>query len=262
MTTPALQSFSRKKLANAAYGAFMQSFEKLILKATTEKLGLDTGAFSAFQTKLTQFVDSNRTAGQQDLTKRLNDLDYRRDQLLIYCFAKINLEASSPKEAIRKAAETLTPLRKQYFGIQSNPQREESFLINGLLLDAEKEPYKAAITTLGLKEALEELKKVNADFETQLSQRAEAQLTESPLPAKQLRAELDEFYDTATRRVDAFNLLTPTAESWSFVVSLNKLIKDTNGIRKLHKTQLGMWTEEGGREDEEESQTSPSEKQE
>ena len=213
MTTPALQSFSRKKLANAAYGAFMQAFEKLILKATTEKLGLDTGAFTAFQTKLIQFVDSNRTAGQQDLTKRLNDLDYRRDQLLIYCFAKINLEASSPKEAIRKAAEALVPLRKQYFGLQSNPQREESFLINGLLLDAEKEPYKAAITTLGLKEALEELKKVNADFETQLSQRAEAQLAESPLSAKQLRAELDEFYDTATRRVDAFNLLTPTAES-------------------------------------------------
>ena len=213
MTTPALQSFSRKKLANAAYGAFMQAFEKLILKATTEKLSLDASAFSAFQTKLIQFVDSNRTAGQQDLTKRLSDLDYRRDQLLIYCFAKINLEASSPKEAIRKAAEALAPLRKQYFGIQSNPQREESFLINGLLLDAEKEPYKAAITTLGLKEALEELKRVNTDFEAQLSQRAEAQLTESPLPAKQLRAELDEFYDTATRRVDAFNLLTPTAES-------------------------------------------------
>ena len=103
---------------------------------------------------------------------------------------------------------------------------------------------------------------MNADFEAQLSQRAEAQLAESPLSAKQLRAELDEFYDTATRRVDAFNLLPPTAESWSFVTSLNKLIKDTNSIRKLHKTQLGMWTEEGGREDEEESQTSPSEKQE
>lgn len=146
-------------------------------------------------------------------------------------------------------------------GIASLPDGKK-VLIKGLLLDSEKAEYKPAITTLGVKETLEELKKVNTDFEAQLSQRAEAEIAANPLPAKELRAELDEFYDTATRRVDAFNLLTPTAESWSFVTSLNKLIKDTNSIRKLHKTQLGMWTEEGGREDEEESQTSPSEKQE
>lgn len=111
----------------------------------------------------------------------------------MYLFAKISLEIFSLKEATRKAAESLSLLRKQYLGIQSKPQHEESFLINGLLLDVEKEPYKTAIMILGLKETLEELKKLNADFETQLSQRAEAQLAESSLPAKQFREALDAF---------------------------------------------------------------------
>ena len=222
----ALQSFSAKKLSNAAYGAFMQAFEKLILKGTCEKLSLDATAFSNFQAQLNQFIDLNRNSGQQVLTKLLTELDYRRDQLLSYFFAKINLETSSPK-ATRKAAESLLLFRKQYFGIQSKLQREESFLINGLLLDSEKAEYKPAITTMGLKETLEELKSVNTEFEAQLSQRS--------------------------RRVDAFNLLTPNAESAAFITSLNKLIKDTNDAWKLHKAQLGRWTEEGGREEEEES---------
>jgi len=249
----ALQSFSAKKLSNAAYGAFMQAFEKLILKGTCEKLSLDATAFSNFQAQLNQFIDLNRNSGQQVLTKLLTELDYRRDQLLSYFFAKINLETSSPKEATRKAAESLLLFRKQYFGIQSKPQREESFLINGLLLDSEKAEYKPAITTMGLKETLEELKSVNTEFEAQLSQCAEAEISANPLPAKQLREQLDAFYAQSSRRVDAFNLLTPNAESAAFITSLNKLIKDTNDAWKLHKAQLGRWTEEGGREEEEES---------
>lgn len=213
MTTATLQSFYTKKLSNAAYGAFMQAFEKLILKGTCEKLSLDASTFASFQSRLADFLDLNRRGGQQELTKLLTELDYRRDQLLTYLFAKINLELSSPQEATRKAAEVLQGLRKQYLGIQSNAQREESFLINGLIVDFEKAEYASAITVLGLKESLGELKKVNADFETQLSQRAEAELAASPLQSRQLRAELDNFYDTSSRRIDAFNLLTPNAES-------------------------------------------------
>ena len=112
-------------------------------------------------------------------------------------------------------------------------------MINGLLLDSEKAEYKPAITTLGLKETLEEIKKLNTKFETQLSQRAEAEIAANPLPAKQLREQLDAFYAQSSRRVDAFNLLTPNAESAAFIASLNKLIKDTNDAWKLHKAQLG-----------------------
>lgn len=46
---------------------------------------------------------------------------------------------------------------------------------------------------------------------------------------------------------------TPNAQSTAFVASLNKFIKDTNDAWKLHKAQLGRWTEEGGREEKEEN---------
>ena len=137
-------------------------------------------------------------------------------------------------------------------GIASLPDGKK-VLIKGLLLDSEKAEYKPAITTLGVKETLEELKKVNTDFEAQLSQCAEAEIAANPLPAKELREQLDAFYAQSSRRADAFNLLTPNTESTAFIVSLNKLIKDTNDAWKLHKAQLGRSTEEGGREEEEES---------
>ena len=257
--TPHSRVFLLRNSPTQPMGPLCKPLKNLILKGTCEKLSLDATAFSSFQTQLSQFIDLNRNSGQQALTKLLTELDYRRDQLLSYFFAKINLEISSPKEATRKAAESLLLFRKQYFGIQSKPQREESFLINGLLLDSEKAEYKPAITTLGLKETLEELKKLNTDFEAQLSQRAEAEITANSLPAKQLREQLDAFYAQSSRRVDAFNLLTPNAESAAFIASLNKLIKDTNEAWKLHKAQLGRWTEEGGREEEEESHKTPTE---
>ena len=102
-----LQSFSRKRLANATYGAFMQAFEKLVVKGTCEKLSLTPADFSGFQSKLMEFLDLNREGGQQDLTKRLNELDARRDQLLSYFFTRINLDLVAPKEAVRKSAESL-----------------------------------------------------------------------------------------------------------------------------------------------------------
>lgn len=52
---------------------------------------------------------------------------------------------------------------------------------------------------------------------------------------------------------------TPYAQSTAFIASLNKLIKDTNDAWKLHKDQLGRWTEEGGREKKEESPKAPTE---
>jgi|GEM_PF-2202663 hypothetical protein len=54
-----------------------------------------------------------------------------------------------------------------------------------------------------------------------------------------------------TIKANAVNIVTPIAETESFVVKMNKLIADTNLAHKQHKAQIGLWTEEGGREDEE-----------
>lgn len=52
-------------------------------------------------------------------------------------------------------------------------------------------------------------------------------------------------------------IVSPTPELLAFVNSFNKLAKDTRELWKLHKAQLGIWTEEGGWEDEEPKAETP-----
>lgn len=46
------------------------------------------------------------------------------------------------------------------------------------------------------------------------------------------------------------NVLTPTETTTAFVGHVNKLIADTTTAYRQHKAQLGLWTKEGGREEE------------
>lgn len=255
-----IQVFGPSKLSNAAYGEFMKVVARLISRGTCEKLGVDAAAFTGFQSHLARLVEITKELRQQKETLELNDLDRERDGLLVYLLWKIALEKSSPKQATREAAEALTLRRKQYLGIQDKPNREETFLIDGLIADAEKAEIKAALQALGLKETVDKLKAVNASYSEKMFARSEANLAQNPLPAKAVRKDIDAFYNEVVRKVDAMNVLTPSVETNAFVLSLNKLIKDTNDAWKLHKVQLGMWTEEGGREDEEEGTWTTGEK--
>ena len=244
----AIRPFGITKLNHAAYGAFMLAFEKLIAKGTVAKLGLAGTDFDAFKAKLQQFLDLNQELGQE--TKELLELDKERDQLLTYLFAKIALEASSPESTLKQAAEVLLPLRKQYLGLQVKANREETFLIEGLLVDSKKSEFAAAFQAVGLKKTLERLEEVNKSYQEKTMARSEANLAQKTVSAKALRMEMDAFYQASTKKIDAVQLIAPVAETEAFINSLNQLIAETQEAWKLRKSQQDRWTEEGEREDE------------
>ena len=249
-TSLAIKTFGIGKLNHAAYGAFMLAFEKLIAKGTVAKLGLAGTDFDAFKAKLQQFLDLNQELGQQQETKELLELDKERDQLLTYLFAKVALEASSPESTLKQAAEVLLPLRKQYLGLQTKANREETFLIEGLLVDSKKSEFAAAFQAVGLKKTLERLEAVNKSYQEKTMARSEANLAQKTVSAKTLRMEMDAFYQASTKKIDAVQLIAPVAETEAFINSLNQLIAETQEAWKLRKSQQDRWTEEGEREDE------------
>ena len=126
-------------------------------------------------------------------------------------------------------------LREQYLGLQKKANREETYLIKSLLIETEKTDNAQAFQKLGLKPLLTQLKTVNEQYE---------QKTAS-------RKQLDEYYHAFTTKIGALAIVNPNPELEAFVKSFNKLVKDTRELWKLHIVQLGLWTEEGGREDDE-----------
>lgn len=81
-TTPALQSFSRTKLSNAAYGAFMQAFERLILKATAEKLQLDASELSDFDYRDFESFIANAQPLDPEVLRKLEFYGFKSYDLL------------------------------------------------------------------------------------------------------------------------------------------------------------------------------------
>ena len=250
MEKETLQAFGVKSLANASYGAFMEAVKSLIAKGTTEKLGLKAEDFSAFEALLVQLLEVNNGSKKDATTKELDALDEQRDRLLTHLFARVALEAGSPDETSQKAWLQLMGLRELYKGIQRKPTREETYLIKGLLVDAGKAEHNAAFVKLGLKPMLDQLKAINEDYEKKTASRAASQVANTLTPAKELRKQLDQYYEAFMMKIGALAIVSPNPELEAFVKAFNKLAKDTRERWKLHLAQLGLWTEEGGREDE------------
>ena len=246
-----VKEFSPKKLTNANYGAFMQAFEKLVAKGTTEKLWLEASDFTAFQDKLKVFLDLNQEMHQEEFTKALQELDKKRDQLLSFIFAKISIEAQSPDTQVQKAGQLLLPLKKQYQGIQTKQDRAESFLINGLLVDLEKTEHAAAVVKIWLTAGVQELKTVNAKFIETMAERSEKEIVRNLQGAKKLREELDTLYRQFIRKIDALGVVNPNPELVACIASLNQLIQETRNARTIHKGLVGAYTTDGEWEDEE-----------
>ena len=233
------------KLNNAEYGAFMDSFSQLVEQSTIAKLGIQEAERTAFKANLTKMIDANMQIKKDEDSEQLLILDHDRDQVLTYFFTKIAAEMRSPDPVIETAATQLGDFLTQYRGIQKKPNRQETQLIKGLLLDAEQSKYATHLQALKLDVVLVKLKKLNEDYESLLDHRTSEGLATTLINTKELRAEMDEQYDQLSTKIFALNIITPSPETQKAIADLNKLIKATmiawrqrNGLVHLSPEEL------------------------
>ena len=120
---------------------------------------------------------------------------------------KISSEMRSPDPANEEAATQLGDFLIQYRGIQKKPNRQETQLIKGLLLDAQQGKYTAPLQTLQLTTVLTKLKKLNEDYEQLLDHRTNEGLAATFIATKPLRSEMDQQYDflSSQKAITSFN---------------------------------------------------------
>ena len=233
------------RLNNAEYGAFMDSFAKLIEQATIAKVGITEEERKAFKANVKKMTDANGQLKKDPNSEEINKLDQERDQLLTYFFTKIAAEMRSPDQALEAAATALGDFLVAYRGIQGKANRQETQLIKSLLLDAEQAKYTPHLQALKLNTVLAKLKTVNESYENLLDTRTNEGQATLMIVTKPLRKELDEHYEILSTKLFAVNVASPTPESEKAIADLNRLIKATklawrqrNGLVHLHPEDL------------------------
>ncbi|GIZ15372.1 hypothetical protein RCZ15_19330 [Capnocytophaga catalasegens] len=226
------------KLNHEEYTHFIRSAERLILTATPEKLGVSediVNEFSANIEKLTQVIRHSRVSNE---TAEMTKLDKQRDDVAVYLLTIVRNERKTPIEAKQKAAMALYNITKNYQGIQLLPKRRETQAIDSLLSDLSTSENAAYIAKLSLTDVVNQLSKINKRYDELTAQRADNQLAQNVESAKKIRIKTTEQYDTIVMYAFASSIINPSNESKVFVMSLNKLIDDTNTAYKRRMSRI------------------------
>lgn len=227
------------QLNNAEYTYFAGQIAGRITKDTVEALHVPEAAFESYKTgydKMVDLVAQSRVAGE---TAEIGEVDAEEDSLLVYLNAAIRTAKSSSVAAKKAAGTALYNATKPYVGVQRLPQRQQVQKVEGLLLDLAKEDLAAHLETVGLKEEVESLRKLNARYQTLLESRANSQVANSMEASKSIRTEMDELYDEMITTIFAFSVAVPSETLTEFIVFLNKLVADTTTAYNQRTAQSG-----------------------
>lgn len=232
------------KFNNAEYTNLMNRTQGYTLVATAEKLGASETLMNNFTAKLNLLNDIVAHSKASVETAKIQDVDKKADDLIVYLMSSFRTNRTSPIQAHREAAEVLYLKTKPYVGCQTLPQGQQLQMMRGLINDLTSEEMMAHLTTLGLTAVLEELTITLAQYTSLIDQRAASQIENKLEAGKTVRLEMDELYDDLTTIAFVTSVATPSPEATAFVVNMNKLIADTDAAYNQRIAQRGKDEEE------------------
>lgn len=222
------KSISLSKLNNAEYTYFAGQIVARVDADGVEALHTPEATFTAYSAGYRKMVDIVAQSRISAETAEIAAIDAEEDSVIVYLLGVFRNAKSSPLAAKKTAGTALYNATKPYIGIQGLPQRQQVQKVDGLLNDLAKADLAAHITTLGLKEEVEQLTTLNTRYRTLLESRASTQLANTLEDSKAVRAEMDVQYNEIVTTAFAFSVATPTDVLTNFIVFVNKLIDDTN----------------------------------
>ena len=215
------------QLYNDLFKEAMFRFRDQITIATPEKLGVGD-YMVVFEPALNKLNDLLERSFMFLETAPLGELDKRRDQLFIFINQTVRAATGSPIAAQKTAADVLTVMLHPYNLKEATKiaYARESALIEGMLTDAYKAENLAHFTTLGLKEALDQLKAVQAAFRAKNEERADSRKDLLAEKTQDQRKEVFVIYGRMTDTIFAKSVLEPSADITKFMDDWNVRLKE------------------------------------
>lgn len=254
-----IDSMSVSRLTNAEFRSYMSRVRNIIPMdgenegdsgypeiqsvlneaAGASAIGLSAELVAEFDDYLSQMLEATRETQSSTATESLKELDSQRDDAARYLLNKVSTSVKSPVASERELALPLWNAIKVYSGIANETVQEETQLVYGMLFDMSKAEFSEAVTTLGLQPAMDELQRLNAEYEQLVAERDSAN-TEASKRTKttEIRAKLAELFEEICDRAFANNLVNPTDESKQFIYALNNLTADAKA-RKNRRASRG-----------------------
>lgn len=213
---------------NNARNAEHYQFHSDVLNVFTEALA-ETHQIKSLRETYAGLFKQEDTAFIQnqayEATKEIEAKDRERDDLFLYVKQTIDSNMYCPvankKQAAQKLAYALTPYRSA----NTKPFAENTAQINNFVGDMQSKEYSAHVTTLGLTEAVAQLKTANDAFNAVYAGRSGEKLTRASTDnMKTIRPKVDEAYRAAVSAVNALyqvnELVTRTADTSASLVGI------------------------------------------
>ena len=203
------------------------------------KLKFPPGLMDTWDGRLGKEIKVNKTMAESAYTTQLTAVDRQRDKVLTYIFSSVRSQKMAPTDAIAEAAIRLARVLKPYIGSQVVSYDEETANIRGLIDDLSTRT--ADVTTLGLTDALTQIKTLNAEF-IRLRAERHVETPEGDLPnSKAARAETDAAYETVCCYIEAAFLYAATDEDRKAIAGLiQDLNKTTAAYKTTHRMKMGQ----------------------
>lgn len=244
------------KYPNALHAQFHNRMHALIAGEELATLHLSDALLKEWREYIDIEVSINREATASILSKRMQEKDEERDQLLSYLFNTVSNERlNSVDNEAREAAERIGYAVDPYKGLQSEARDAETLHVIGLLEDLDKTEAKPDVQLLGLAPTVARLKTVNKEYQDLQTERMTLRV-ESKLPsAREIRPRTDAAYELICCYVFASYVLgTPEVRTTieSLILRMNQLIGEAKTAYNLSLGQKKRGDkevpEEGGTE--------------
>lgn len=137
-------------------------------------------------------------------TKEIEAADRKRDDYFLYLAQTIDTNVYCPIAIKKAAAQALKYALSPYRGANTKPLAENTALITNFVQDLQKPANAAHVTTLGLTEAVAELKTANEAFNALYAGRSDEKLVRAGSETmKTVRPKVDEAYRALCSAINA-----------------------------------------------------------
>ena len=178
----------------------------------------------SFKSKLADFQGQLAIVEKKEATN-LTEVDRNRDSALVGLFTLHRGFAKIKETKLKEAHETLKPVFAKYKDITKHSNDVETAEIKSLLKTLSEEPYRTAVTSLGLTPMLTAVISAQEEYDKVESQARAHKSAKEVGKTRQVRTELTSIYDLFMRYTAA------SAEAYPEKEHLTKLLKDLNTIR-------------------------------
>ncbi|MDR1356165.1 MAG: DUF6261 family protein [Tannerellaceae bacterium] len=160
------------RLRNNEHYDFFQNIDGFVVKRIKD-ISEIAALWTPFHTYYIREDDIYKRSAKAIETKYINEIHQRRGAVFMFVRRSIEAALYNFDDKKKEAAVKLTEVNDNYKSAANAAMTEVSALLHNMIEDFRKPRYEAAITTLGLTDAVEKLEELNEEFKNVYAERTQ-----------------------------------------------------------------------------------------